>query len=105
MSDEQVAYFRELFSKLDIPTLDAITEEAQAIYQQGCDILLLYRGDPNILLQGLQAFMATGVRPYVYAGAAQVMIAAAYIGGGTYHQPGLDQAEILLRQAQKYASK
>lgn len=100
--NNRVYYFRDLLARITFPTDDTITETAYKIYHQGLDVIRLYRGDDYILMQALKIFLATEVRPYVYAGAAKIMAAISYIGGDQFDRTGMENAMVLLRQAQQY---
>lgn len=104
MSNNPVNHFRALLADIDFPTNDDISEDAYNVFLKGCDILLLYRGDARVLSRGLEVFMSTDVRPYVYAGAARIMALISYIRGNQYDRSGLDNADILFEQAQRYGN-
>jgi tetratricopeptide (TPR) repeat protein len=103
MTEKQMANFRDLIGTIAIPPNDEITEESQEIYNEACDIRLLFYGHSEVLRQCLRAAVATGVRPYIYAVAAHVMICASYITDEKYVHPGMELAQMYLKQAQKYA--
>ncbi|HEX2906291.1 MAG TPA: tetratricopeptide repeat protein [Phototrophicaceae bacterium] len=104
MSDEQARYFVNLLDQIKMPDCDFSTEAARQIYDEAHDVLLMYRGHPDTLMKALQGFVATGVRPYIYAGMARIVLLASYISSGKYDQWGVKQAAQLLQQAQRYAS-
>lgn len=101
MSDENVRYFDEMLKKIDMPTDTAVSEDAREIFERGRDMMLMYRGHPDTLMQALHYFMATESRPYAFAGAAQVMYAASYLSGGKYDEEGVRIALKWLTSAQE----
>jgi tetratricopeptide (TPR) repeat protein len=103
MSESLVKHFRQLIETLDVPGDDLITDEALARYEAGRDILLMYRGDPDILMRALRTFISTQARPLIYAGAACVVISASYISGGKFETEGIDYARSLHGRAASYS--
>lgn len=103
MADEMVRYFAQLYQQIEFPTSNIVTEDASEIYWAGREVLLMYRGNHQILLQALQVFLATDVRCLALAGAAYVMQHAAYINGDSSDREGEVLARKLLRQAKENA--
>src|SRR5947209_7874692 len=99
MSDSLVAQFQKMIESLDIPANDVITDKAITLYETGQDVLKMYRGDPDVLMQALRVFISTQVRPLIYAGAAYVMLNAAYISGSEYDPEGVKYAQTLYDRA------
>jgi tetratricopeptide (TPR) repeat protein len=103
MSDDLVAQFRALIESIDVPANDAITDEAIEIYERGHDVLMMYRGDPNVLVQALRIFVSSGVRPLIYAGAAHLMIIVSHKQGRRWGREGIEFAETLQARAANYS--
>jgi tetratricopeptide (TPR) repeat protein len=105
MSDSQFRSFLELVNRIELPTSRTITDEARGLYEKACDLLLMYRGHPDVLMQALQLFVATGVRPYAYTGIALVLAAASYVSNGNHEPEGVEEALRWMEQAQLMAPK
>jgi tetratricopeptide (TPR) repeat protein len=103
MSDKQFEHFLNVVNKLDIPDSDEMTDESRDLFESGRDVMLMYRGHPDTLMQALQLFMATDCRPFVYAGAAIVIMSSSYISDGKYDPAGVKEALKLLDQAKQTA--
>lgn len=103
MSQKQYEYFMSIIDKLKLPTETNLTEEARAIFEQGLDILLMYRGHPDTLMAALQAFMATGVRSYACAGIARILAFSAYDSNNKYDAKGVQEGLGWLEEAKRAA--
>lgn len=103
MAQDLVEHFRKLIQSVEIPNNDVITDEAIAVYESGRDVLLMYRGDSDVLVKALRTFISTQVRPLIYAGAAQVVISASYVSGGKYDAGGISYAKNLYELAANYS--
>lgn len=104
MSNSMIDYIRKLIEGAEIPANDSITDEAIARYESGQNVLIMYHGDPDVLIQALRTFVSTQVRPLFYAGAAHVVISAAYLSGSTYDAEGINYALALYDRALYYNS-
>ena len=78
MSNQIVDLVVNLVEKDELPLRNAFTEEAYTLFEQGNDLLLMYRGHPDILLQALNLFANTQNRAYFYAGASQIVKRASF---------------------------
>ena len=103
MVDQLAEQLLEVFKNTPLPESNEITEESRQIYMHAHDILLMYRGHPDTLLQAYQVFLATNVRAYVYAGMARIILMAGYISGGDYDADTVREGYRLLRDAQEFA--
>jgi len=102
MSNQLVTQIIDFVNHVNWPTLGSITPQSQRIYEQGLDRLMLYRGDPKVLLAALKIFSETNSLPYAYAGVAATLMSASYDHGDVYDQTGLALARIWLEKAQSY---
>lgn len=96
-------YFIKLFQDTPFPGGMEFTEEANAFFRYGNDLVYAYRGDSNLLMQASKAYFATENRAYAHAGAASVLGSASYIGGGKYYKKGLQEAFHLIQNAKNFA--
>lgn len=97
-------YFISVFRDIVFPTVGDITEEAVAFFQYGNDIVLAYNGQQSVLIQAVRAYWATDNRAYAYAGAANVLVKASYLGNiVNFFQEGLNEAIHLIETAKTLA--
>lgn len=89
MSNELLEATQEIIDQLGVPITNSITPAAQERYMEGLDLMLTYRGDPEVLWDALQVFESTGSRAYICAGIALTLNHAAYIQGDKYDKHGL----------------
>lgn len=101
MSDAMSQQINQIVAQSSIPAETAITPEATRRYEQATEILDTYRGHPQVLFDALRAYLATGSRPYAYAGIARVLSAAAFEHDDLYDQKTLTQALDWLQRAQE----
>ncbi len=100
MADELLDYMTDLINSTEWPEAPFINAKSQHAYETGMDILNLYRGHPQILLDALRAFYQTGSKPYAYAGIAAVLQSAAFSHSDVYEQAGLVESQRWLERAQ-----
>lgn len=103
MPNELAKQFLELFEQSELPETSEITEENRKIYMRAHDVLLMYRGHPDTLMQSFRIFLSTNVRAFVYAGMARIVLMASYMSGGEYEQWGVLEGYKLLKIAQELA--
>jgi len=101
--NESVEHFLALVQTLDWPTAPTTTPAQRLHFEAALDQAAAYTGDPQTLYAALQSFIATGSRPYAYAGTALVLHYAAYDSGDTYDRDGLAAARSWLQRAQALA--
>lgn len=103
MPSDLTLYFIDLFRKIDYPISEEITEEAIAFFEYGNDMLMMYRGNPDLLFQAVRTYWACNSAPFGYAGAANVLVCASYSSGGNYEREGLYHASLLIDKAKYLA--
>jgi tetratricopeptide (TPR) repeat protein len=101
MSDPTVQMINQMIARMPIPEETAITPEATARFEQAVEVMYAYRGEPQALIEGLKAYLATRCRPYVYAGIAGTLSTAAFEHDDQYDQEGVEQALTWLQRAQE----
>jgi tetratricopeptide (TPR) repeat protein len=101
MANEMVEFILKLVERTPMPESTNVTGIARAAYEQARDVQSMYRGHPEILIDALKAYWATGAQAYVYAGIASVLAAASFVQGYEYEEYGLNRALEFLRKAQE----
>jgi tetratricopeptide (TPR) repeat protein len=99
MADELAKQILDLINKTEFPTTNELDSDNYKLYMAGHDILLMYRGHPDTLLQAFRVFLMTNVHVYAYAGAARIMMLSGYISGGKYDAWGVNEGFKLLQKA------
>jgi tetratricopeptide (TPR) repeat protein len=100
MGHELLEQVIDVVNRTQWPDVPFINAKSQQIYEAGMDILNLYRGHPQVLLDALKTFYQTGAQPYAYAGVAGVLISASYSHDEIYDAQGLAEAQRWLEGAQ-----
>lgn len=100
MGQQLIAKLVPLLEKVNWPTDLAATEQGRRSYLVGLEKVDAYGGDPNQLTAALKTFVTGGSRPFAYAGAAYVLIAAAQEKDAVYDAEGLEVAMAWLEKAQ-----
>src|SRR5262245_24824924 len=100
---ELVHYIQTEIQQIRWPTNTAITPQSLEQYQAAWEILNSYRGHPDVLLEALDAFAATGSMPLAYGGISGVMRTAAFLSGDDFDRDGLNAAVAWLDKATKLA--
>jgi len=93
----------EYIHKREWPQETLLTAESQAVYERGIDILNMYRGHPQVLVDALKVFQGCGSQAYAAAGCAYALILSAYESGDDYSAAGLELARPWLIAAQNLA--
>jgi tetratricopeptide (TPR) repeat protein len=94
-------YFLKFFEEFEFPSSNEITDKAEAFFGAANDSLRMYRGDYRELMHAFQLFIASGCRPFVYLGAAAILVDASYISGNQYERNGLLEAQKFLDKARE----
>lgn len=100
MGHELLDSLTELVASTSWPDNSFINAKSQHIYETGMDVLNMYRGHPDVLIDALRLFYQTESQPYAYAGIAATLISASYSHGDVYEGDGLRQAQQWLERAQ-----
>jgi tetratricopeptide (TPR) repeat protein len=85
------------------PQETILSTESQAIYEHGMDMLNMYRGHPQVLVDALKVFQDCGSQAYAAAGCASALMISAYESGDDYSAEGLELARPWLIKAQELA--
>lgn len=100
MADDSYQIFADYLNKVKLPAGTAQrTEESFERYEYATDIVLMYRGHPDVLWSAMEAFIATEYLPYIYAGTANVMRSASYLSGGKHASKGVRAAIQMFESA------
>lgn len=89
--------------KLKLSDTEALTTSGYQAFEVGRDKVDAYRGDPKTLGDALRVFQTANSFPYECAGIAFTLVVASRETGGSYYQPGLDEALAWLEKAQAVA--
>ncbi len=93
----------QFISQMDWPQETTLTAESQITYERGMDMLNMYRGHPQVLVDALKVLQGCGSQAYAAAGCAYALILAAYESGDDYSAEGLALARPWLLTAQRLA--
>lgn len=89
--------------KMPLPENAEATFQGRQTYDIGMEKVDEYRGDSKTLVSALRIFQTCDAQPYVFAGVAYTLLAAARESDDSYAQAGLDAAMEWLEKAQDLA--
>ncbi len=89
--------------KMPLPENKEATAQGRQTYDIGLEKVDEYKGEPKTLVAALRIFQTCDSQPYVFAGVAYTLLAAAQETDDSYAQIGLDAAMEWLEKAQALA--
>jgi tetratricopeptide (TPR) repeat protein len=103
MGKNLVAKLIPALVKMEWPAEERPTDQGWEAYKVGLEKVDSYRDDPQTLAAALRTFQSGGSRPYAFAGAAYMLVAASRQADGSHVQEGLEAAMSWLEKAQETA--
>ena len=89
--------------KMPMPETEEETSQGRQTYEIGLEKVDEFKGDPKTLAAALRIFQTCNSQPYIFAGVAYTLIAAAREADESYAENGLDAAMDWLEKAQELA--